>query len=75
MQYINETLKNWLLGKSEIDQDYFAVPPKQKTPDRLLELYKKAEQDSNKTDLTKINKELEKLGYEVKVLHLLQKKE
>jgi hypothetical protein len=73
MQYINETLKNWLLGKSEIDKVCPAVPPAAKSPDKLLELYRKAQQGTG--DISKISQELDKLGYEVKTIHVLRKKE
>ena len=38
MQYFNETLRNWLLGKSEID--YSCVPPApEESPQELLEKF------------------------------------
>lgn len=69
MMYFNENLRNWLLGKSEIDDECAAVPPVDELPQELLA---KA-QTSNKAELSKINKKLSKMGYEIKMV--LSKKE
>lgn len=71
MTYFNENLRNWLLGKSEIDDPCAAVPPSQETPQQLLDKYQKS---NNKKELAKINGKLNKLGYEVKTVHILSKK-
>ena len=70
MSYVNENLKNWLLGKSEIDNMCSAIPPAQDNPEHLLELYKQAKSN----DKDKIAKKLDKLGYEVKILYILSRK-
>lgn len=64
MFYFNENLRNWLLGKSEIDDECSAVPPVTETPQELLN---KA-QTANKAELAKITKKLSKMGYEVKIV-------
>jgi len=71
MFYFNENLRNWLLGKSEIDDECPAVPPAVESPQELLNKYQKTQ---NKNELSKINKKLNKLGYEVKTVHILSKK-
>lgn len=72
MMYFNENLRNWLLGKSEIDDECPATPPViEESPQELLT---KFQQTSNKGELAKINKKLGKLGYEVKVVHILSRK-
>ena len=69
MQYFNETLRNWLLGKSEID--YSCVPPApEESPQELLEKFEKS---SDKSEISKISKKLNKLGYEIKTVHVLSK--
>jgi hypothetical protein len=71
MFYFNENLRNWLLGKNEIDDECLAVPPVEESPQQLLDKYQKTQ---NKGELSKINKKLSKLGYEVKTVHILSKK-
>lgn len=71
MIYFNENLRNWLLGKSEIDYGCSAVPPIVESPQELLDKYQKTQ---DKVELSKINKKLNKLGYEVKVVHILSRK-
>ena len=71
MIYFNENLRNWLLGKSEIDDECFAIPPVVESPQELLNKYQKTQ---DKGELSKINKKLNKLGYEVKTIHILSKK-
>lgn len=71
MIYFNENLRNWLLGKNEIDHECSAVPPLEESPQELLDKFQKTQ---DKGELTKINKKLNKLGYEVKTIHLLQRK-
>lgn len=72
MIYFNENLRNWLLGKSEIDDECAAIPPVTESPQDLLTKYQKTQ---DKAELSKINKKLNKLGYEVKVVHILSRKE
>ena len=67
----NENLRNWLLGKNEIDDECLAIPPIIETPQELLEKFQKTQ---NKGELSKINKKLNKLGYEIKTVHILSKK-
>lgn len=70
MIYFNENLRNWLLGNSEIDSPQMpTIPPE--TPQELLNKYQKT---SNPKELAKINKKLNKLGFEVKTVHILSKK-
>lgn len=70
MIYFNENLRNWLLGKSEIDDECPAVSPVSESPQQLLNKYQKTQ---DKGELSKINKKLNKLGYEVKIVHILTK--
>jgi hypothetical protein len=72
MIYFNENLRNWLLGKSEIDDECTAVPPVVESPQELLAKFQTTQ---NKGELAKINQKLGKLGYEVKVVHILSRKE
>jgi hypothetical protein len=73
MIHFNENLRNWLLGKNEIDYGYSAVPPViEESPQELLDKFQKTQ---DKGELAKINKKLGKLGYEVKTIHVLMKKE
>lgn len=70
MIYFNENLRNWLLGKSEIDSMQPMIAPVE-SPQDLLSKY----QATNDTrELAKINKKLGKLGFEVKTVHILSKK-
>lgn len=69
MNYV-ESIKNWLLGNSEIDKYCPSVPPYD-NPEQLLELYKQAKQP---VDKDKIEKKLGKMGYEVKTLYILSRK-
>lgn len=69
MQYFNETLRNWLLGKSEIDYSCFASPPEE-SPQELLDKFKKS---SDKSEISRISKKLNKLGYEIRTVHVLSK--
>lgn len=72
MIHFNENLRNWLLGKSEIDdQPCSAVPPITESPQELLDKFQKT---NDKGELAKINKKLNKMGYEVKTIHILSKK-
>jgi hypothetical protein len=71
MFYFSENLKNWLLGKDEIDYDCMAVPPVEESPQELLEKFKKS---NDRSEISKINKKLNKLGYEIKTVHILNKK-
>lgn len=69
MNYINENLRNWLLGKEEIDYGCFTPP--EDSPNELLEKFKKS---NDKSEIAKISKQLNKMGYEVKTVHVLTKK-
>lgn len=71
MMYFNENLRNWLLGKSEIDDECSAVPPVSESPQDLLAKYQTTK---DKSEISKISKKLSKLGYEVKTVHILSKK-
>jgi len=71
MQYFNETLKNWLLGKSEIDYECPSMPPVQESPQELLDKFRTIE---DKSEIVKIKNKLNKLGYEIKTVHILSKK-
>lgn len=71
MIYFNENLRNWLLGKSEIDDECTAIPPVEESPQELLN---KFQTTNNKAEIAKINKKLSKLGYEVKIVHILSRK-
>lgn len=71
MFYFNENLRNWLLGKSEIDSECSAVPPVTETPQQLLDKFQKTR---DKGEIAKINNKLNKLGYEVKTVHILSRK-
>ncbi len=71
MVYFNENLRNWLLGKSEIDGACSALPPIQETPQQLLDKYQKT---ADKKELSKIANSLNKMGYEIKTVHILSKK-
>ena len=71
MIHFNENLRNWLLGKSEIDDECSAVPPATESPQELLGQLQKVQ---NKVELAKINKKLSKMGYEVKTIHVVKKK-
>ena len=68
----NENLRNWLLGKSEVDEPCIAVPPIIESPQELLDKFQKT---NDKSELAKINKKLSKMVYEVKVIHILSKKD
>lgn len=70
MKYINETLRNWLLGKSEIDSFCPSVPPDD-SPEILLGKFSNTQ---NKSEMDKISKKLSKLGYEIKTVHVLKKR-
>ena len=70
MIYFNENLRNWLLGNSEIDSMQPTIAPTE-SPQDLLSKYQKT-QDTQ--ELAKINKKLNKLGFEVKTVHILSKK-
>jgi len=70
--YFNENLRNWLLGKSEIDDECSAVPPATESPQDLLAKYQTTK---DKAEISKINKKLNKLGYEVKTVYILGRKE
>jgi hypothetical protein len=72
MIFFNENLRNWLLGKSEIDHECASVPPVVESPQELLDKFQKTQ---DKSELSKINKKLSRLGYEVKVVHILSRKE
>lgn len=71
MNYV-ESIRNWLLGKSEVDNYGASVPPvpKDNNPEKLLAMYKEAKP----IDKDKIEKKLSKMGYEVKTLYILSKK-
>lgn len=71
MFYFNENLRNWLLGKSEIDDECSAIPPVTESPQDLLNKYQITK---DKGELSKISKKLNKLGYEVKTVHILSRK-
>jgi hypothetical protein len=69
--YINENIRNWLLGGSEIDPPCPAIPPHQETPEKLFHKFQNA---SDKKEISKIVSKLEKLGSEIKTVHVLNKK-
>lgn len=69
MCYINENLRNWLLGKSEVDERCSSIPPPTETPEAILQLYSTT---NDKVELEKLNRKLKKLGYEVKTIHVLK---
>ena len=72
MIHFNENLRNWLLGKSEIDDECSAVPPPvTETPDQLIGQLQKVQ---NKAELAIINRKLSKMGYEIKTVHVVKKK-
>ena len=71
MIYFNENLRNWLLGKSEIDDNCSCVTSLEETPQQLLNKYQKTD---DKRELTKISNKLSKLGYEIKTVNILSKK-
>lgn len=71
MKYLNENLRNWLLGQSEIDQTHPLILPPDDSPEQLLEKFKSTQ---DKNEILKINKKLSKMGYEVKTFHVLSKK-
>ncbi len=65
MNYINESLHDWLLGKSEIDEPFSMLPPPKETcPQPKL----------TKSQITQLNKKLSSLGYEIKTVRVLKKK-
>lgn len=67
MHYFNENLRNWLLGKSEIDHGCSMAIPPSESPQDLLDKFKITKDD-------KIVKKLNKLGYDVKTVYILSKK-
>ena len=69
MIYFSENLRNWLLGDSEIDKP--SILPIQESPQDLLTKYQTT---NNKNELKKISNKLNKLGYEIKTIHILSKK-
>lgn len=69
MCYINENLRNWLLGMSEVDERCPSIPPPTESPEAILQLYSKT---TNKIELEKLNLKLKKLGYEIKTVHVLK---
>ncbi len=71
LPYINENLKNWLLGKTEIDSFCPSIPPDE-NPQNLLNKFQNTQ---NKNELEKISKKLSKLGYEIKTMYVLKKRE
>jgi hypothetical protein len=63
--YFTENLKNWLMGKSEIDYECTSESPQ--------DLMTKLNKTKDKDEISKINKKLNKLGYEVKTVQIISK--
>lgn len=71
--FMDESLRSWLLGGNEGDKYFPLIPPVSKSPEKLLELYKGAQKAEDKPRLDKIKKDLAEMGYSVKVLYILSK--
>jgi hypothetical protein len=66
-QFLDETVKNWLLGGNEEDESFSLIPPTCKQPDELLYDLIMAEMKQDKKAIQNAKKAIDKNGLKIQI--------
>ncbi len=65
--FIEEDIKNWLLGRRERDRESYMVPPVSDTPDTLMASLEAAEASGDVSAANKVKAKIAASGYAIKI--------